>query len=115
MTYRHDFHVHLDENLVFEARLLDNVGAPINFEDYDIEMAMSLEPDTPTIDTISYPSDISAIDANTGVIGVNYKFLANTGFTGKDHYYQLRVVEKTSNAATVMIEGRIFIQDSLFD
>lgn len=115
MTLRHDFYTHLDENLIFEARLLDSNGAPIDFDDYNIEMAMSLEPDTETIDIIEYPTTITAIDANTGVIGVNYQFLANTGFTSKDHYYQLRVVEKSSNDATIMLEGRIFISDSLFD
>lgn len=115
MAYRHDFYVHLDENLKFEARLLSEEGAPLVLDDYTIEMAISLEPDTPTIVTLDYPNVIKAVDANTGVIGVSHKLTANDGFNSKDHYYQLRVTNISTEETRMMLEGRLFITDSLFD
>ena len=110
-----DFYIHLDETLNLSVQLLDIDGSPINMATADVNFAVSKEQDRPTIAVLSSANSqqVSVSNANAALIDVYFKPIIADGFDHGTHVYQLKV--DTPTTSTMYMEGRIFIQPSLFD
>lgn len=111
-----DFFIHLDETLVFTTSL-KIANTPIVLADHLVEMAISKQIGTNTIIILSSAntSQISTVAANTATVSVTFKPTKLINFSEATHLYQLRATNTSTNVATVMLEGKIFIDASLFD
>lgn len=107
MTKFVDLYGHLDETLVFTA----NVSNPSN--NMVFNCAFALEWTTDNITTIS-SANTASFTSNTTKVRVSYTPTLTKGFKDANHVYQLQGVD-TSNNITVVQEGRLFLEHSLFD
>lgn len=110
-----DFFIHLGETLDISVQLIDNTNQPINLANTVISMAVSMELDTDTVQTITSANSqqISIIDANNALVEIKFTPRSNTGFYHGTHVYQLKADNATTS--TTYLEGKIFISPSLFD
>lgn len=112
-----DFFSHLDETLDFNVQLLDD-GTPIDLSDHNVQLAVATEIDRPTIVEYSLSANtgnITVVNANVAIINVQFTPTANTGFRANTQVYQLRTVETATSKTKVVLEGKIYLTDSLFD
>lgn len=111
-----DFFSHLNETVEFSVQILDDDG-PVDLGTNNVELALSTELDRPTILTLSLSANngISVVNANLAIIAVSFVPTANVGFRANTNVYQLRTVEANTAKKSVVLEGRLFLGDSLFD
>lgn len=111
-----DYYLHRTENLVKQITITAN-NAPINTAAHSIEFAVSKEWTTNTLSVLrsSNTAQINVVNANTATIQVNFIPTANAGYNDSNLVYQLRTIRNSDNVITIVQEGRIFIQPSLFD
>jgi len=116
MTTVRDFFVHLDETLKIPVQLLDSTGQPVDLGGLTIQFATGLEFSTENIELLSNANtaQISVVNANTAVVQVSLRPTANLGYSETNHQYQLRAIDD-DGVVTVYLEGKLFIDPSLFD
>lgn len=111
-----DFFLHLGETLKFQVQILDPDNQPIDLDTHTVQFAAALELDTETIETLTSAnaSQISTIDANLAIVEVNFQPVANNGYDDRNLVFQMRTIDN-QDVTSVILEGRIFMQPSLFD
>lgn len=114
MTVTRDLFVHLGETLTITANVIVGNSAA-NLASYTVQFASAAEWTTDVLQTLGVGTGIAIANAQTASIVVTFKPLANAGFTERDHVYQIRALNNSSNAVTIVATGKMFIRPSLFE
>lgn len=92
-------------------------GNPIDLSAHWVEFATAKEVQLSSITTLSSAntSQISTVNANTATVEIKFTPVSNAYNTSDQYVYQVQIRNKTSNNATLMLEGSLYLTPSLFD
>lgn len=109
--------VNLDDNLDISVQLLDVNGAPLVLDDYLVEFATAKEQYTDAIEilTSANTAQIEVVSESSAIIKVKLQPTEVKGYIPGQHAYQLRVTNTGANTNLTYLEGKLYINPSIFN
>lgn len=108
-----DLFVYLNETKRINFQVLDENGAPIDFDTTAVLFQTAKEFYTNLIESLTIGDGLTIIDEQNAVIELQLTPTYDCGYRPDQHVYQLIYQDINSGAITVCLSGRLFIDPTI--